>query len=161
MTIRVPVKYRFNANLDRVVLAYQQKMQTRSGNASQKVCVRVQKSDSSGSAYVVTRKMPTWYRLLGGNAHTEYLETSKIEKGKMTTSASQTLPFGGTANTRVVFVADGDATVVFGTVTVTELPAKVRKIAERVFKRFVEKTFTEERTAENVYIHKAPVVTVI
>ena len=151
MTIRVPVKWRFNASLDQVVLAYRHKMKTRA-ETKQRVRVRVQEVDASNSKYTVTRTMPAWFRLLGGNAHTEYVETSKLEDGKMITSASQRLPFGGKAETRIVFVADGSSTVVVGTVTASELPRKVQKIAERVFKRFVEKTFAEERGVESNYL---------
>ena len=152
MSIRVPVKYRFDASLDRVLEAYQQKMLSRSHERTKGVSVRVRETSPSQSTYAVTRSMPTWYRLLGGKDSTQYVETLKLEDGKMITSASQNLPFGGKAETRIVFVPDGTSTVVIGTVTASQLPNRVQRIAQRVFKSYVEKTFAEERKFESKLI---------
>ena len=92
------------------------KMLSRSHERTKGVSVRVRETSPSQSTYAVTRSMPTWYRLLGGKDSTQYVETLKLEDGKMITSASQNLPFGGKAETRIVFVPDGTSTVVIGTV---------------------------------------------
>jgi len=150
MSIRVPVRYKFHAPLQQVVHAYQTKMLERSASPTTRVRVQVVRTGEKGATYRVTRAMPTWYRLLGGRAQTEYEETLSIEDGKMITSAQQDLPFGGRAQTKIIFVGSGDGeTVVFGTVSASNLPKTAQTVAKRMFRGFVQKTFAEERTVEN------------
>jgi len=150
MSIRVPVRYKFQAPLQQVVYAYRAKMLERSESPTTRVRVRVVRAGKNGATYRVTRAMPTWYRLLGGRAQTEYDETISLENGQMITSAKQDLPFGGQAETKIIFVGSGDGeTVVFGTVSASNLPKTAQTVAKRMFKGFVQKTFAEERTVEN------------
>ena len=148
MSIRVPVKHKFDAPLDEVIRAYKGKMNSRI-EATKGVRVVVVRSDPSGCEYKVIRPMPVWFRALGGADSTEYVETLTIEDGRMVTSAHQNLPFGGKAQTRITFMQDGDAlTRVFGTVTAIDLPPVAKSVAKRVFKSFVETTFHNERESE-------------
>ncbi len=114
------------------------------------VRVEVVEYTPTRATYRVIRAMPAWYRLLGGEAQTQYDETFTIENGKMVTSAKQNLPFGGSAETKIVFVGDGKGeTLVFGTVSASNLPTTAQTVVKRVFRGFVKKTFKEERAAEN------------
>jgi len=125
-------------------------MLERSASPTTQVHVQVVREGKNGATYRVTRAMPTWYRLLGGRAQTEYEETLSLEDGKMITSAKQDLPFGGQTETKIIFVSSGDGdTVVFGTVSASNLPTTARAVVKRVFKGFVQKTFEAERTVEN------------
>ena len=158
MSIRVPVRYRFQAPLSKVTAAYQTKMLQRGSSSSGNTGVRVEVVEvgATTSTYRVVRTMPVWYRLLGGRAETEYVETLTLEDGKMTTSAKQDLPFGGRAETKVVFVRDGSETVVFGTVSASDLPKSAQTIVKKVFRSFVQKTFREERSVENGLLSNCP-----
>ena len=149
MSIRVPVRYRFNAPLDKVIAAYQTKMMERSSLTTRGVRVEVIEAGPSSATYRVIRPMPAWYRLLGGRAQTEYVETLTVEDGKMITSAQQNLPFGGKAETKIIFVDNGDQeTAVFGTVSASNLPKAAQTVAKKMFRGFVQRTFKEERTVE-------------
>lgn len=149
MSIRVPVKHVFSAPLDAVIEAYRGKMNSRI-EATKGVRVVVVRSDPLVCEYKVIRPMPVWFRALGGAESTEYVETLRIEDGRMITSAYQNLPFGGKAKTRITFMQDGEElTRVFGTVTASDLPPVASNVAKRVFKSFVESTFQKERESEN------------
>ena len=148
MSIRVPVKHKFDAPLEAVVKAYRGKMNSRI-EATKGVRVVVVRSDSTGCQYKVIRPMPVWFRALGGADSTEYVETLTIEDDRVITSAYQKLPFGGSAQTRITFMQDGDSlTRVFGTVTASDLPPVAVNVAKRVFKSFVQSTFQKERESE-------------
>ena len=147
MSIRVPVKHKFNAPLGAVVNAYRGKMNGRI-EAKKGVRVVVVHSGPNVCKYKVIRPMPMWFRALGGAECTEYVETLRVEGERMVTSASQALPFGGQASTKITFMQDGQITRVFGTVTASDLPPVANKVAKRVFKTFVEKTFQKERERE-------------
>ncbi|MBC83392.1 MAG: hypothetical protein CL454_00865 [Acidimicrobiaceae bacterium] len=153
MSIRVPVKFRFQAPLNKVMVAYQQKMIERSSSPTTRVRVEVVDVQEHSATYKVTRTMPTWYRLLGGRSQTEYVETLTLEDGKMITSAKQNLPFGGQAETKIIFVDNGGTeTAVFGTVSASNLPKAAQTVVKRMFRGFVQKTFAEERTAETTLL---------
>tara|TARA_Y100001970_G_C13639890_1_gene558331 strand:+ start:98 stop:559 length:462 start_codon:yes stop_codon:yes gene_type:complete len=149
MSIRVPVKHKFDAPLDAVIKAYRGKMNSRI-EATKGVRVVIVRSGPTMCEYKVIRPMPVWFRVLGGADSTEYVETLRIEEGRMVTSAYQNLPFGGKAQTRITFMQDGDSlTRVFGTVSASDLPPVASNVAKRVFKSFVESTFQKERESEN------------
>ena len=152
MSIRVPVRYRFDASVQSVQKAYQKKMHERMLITRGLRVSAMQNISENEIKYRVVRPMPAWYRVLGGPSETEYEETLRIHPDRIVTSASQNLPFGGEAETKITFMEDGDKTRVFGVVTVRKLPPVVENVAKRVFKLFVEKAFQKERDVETKLI---------